>query len=75
MYGPTIIDPFRPLISGASSESWAQLGCRPKSHCDSVISVMYQTTFVRSYWKCLALWVMHRQRGEGTECMCVNMET
>ena len=85
MYVPTIFEPFRPfrpLLSGASSESWAQDGCRPKSHCDSVISVMQQTTLaprvirdsiisvmqqttlLRSQWKCLALWVMYRQRGE-----------
>ena len=42
-YGPTIFDPFRHfrhLLSGASAEFWAQHGCRPKSHCDSVISVI-----------------------------------
>jgi len=44
MYGPTIFDFFRPLLSGASAESWAQHGCRPKSHCDSIISVIWQTT-------------------------------
>jgi len=35
MYGPTVFYPFRsflPFLSGASAESWAQDGCRPKSH-------------------------------------------
>jgi hypothetical protein len=44
MCRPTIFDPFRHfrhLLSGASAESWAQHGCRPKSHCYSVI---FQTT-------------------------------
>jgi hypothetical protein len=40
MYGPTIFDPFRPLLSGASAEFRAQRGFRPKSHCDSVISMI-----------------------------------
>jgi hypothetical protein len=47
MCGPTILDPFRHfrhILSGPSAESWAQHGCRPKSYCDSVISVMEQTT-------------------------------
>jgi len=44
MYGPIIFDPFRPLPSGASAESLTQHGCRPKSHCDSVISVIKQAT-------------------------------
>jgi hypothetical protein len=39
MYGPTIFEPFRPLLSGASAESWAQDGCRPKSHYDNADSV------------------------------------
>ena len=67
-YGPTIFEPFRPfqpLVSESSAESWAQHDCRPKSHCDSVISVIQQTTIARSYFKCPALWVPHRQHGEG----------
>ena len=38
----TIFDPFRHFhfLSGASAESWTQHGCRLKSHCDSVISVI-----------------------------------
>ena len=47
MYGPTIFDPFRPfgpLLSAASAEYWTQNGCRSKSNCDSVISVIQQTT-------------------------------
>jgi len=76
MCGPTIFDPFRyfrHLLSGASAEYWAQHGCRPKSHCDSVISVIQQTTLAprvirdmaddTCVLKCLALWVMYK-RGE-----------
>ena len=32
-------------------------------------------TCARSYWKCRALWVMHKNTVKWTECMCVKMET
>jgi hypothetical protein len=98
LYGPTIFDPFRPFLSGASGESWAQDGCRPKSHsrqryirdvsddtCTKshprqlYIRDVADNTCAKSHprqlyirdvaddtcaWKGLALWVMHRQRGE-----------
>ena len=62
MYGPTIFDPFRPFLSGASTESWAQDGCRPKSHLRQryIRDVADDTCAL----KCLALWVINRQRGE-----------
>jgi len=43
----TIFDPFRHfrhLLSGASTEYWAQQGCRSKRHGDSVIFMVWQTT-------------------------------
>jgi hypothetical protein len=80
MYGPTIFDPFRPFLSGASAESWAQDGCRPKSHprqrcihdvaVDTYAESHRRQRYIRDVevdtcaMKCLALWVMHRQRGE-----------
>jgi hypothetical protein len=62
MYGPTIFDSFLHFLSGASAESWAQDGCRPKSHPRQryIRDVADDTCAL----KCLALWVIHRQRGE-----------
>jgi hypothetical protein len=39
-YNIPLFSTFRHLLSGTSAESWAQHGCRPKSHCGSVISVI-----------------------------------
>ena len=70
MYEPTTFDPFRPFrpyLSGASAESWPQDGCRSKSH--------QRQRYIRDAaddtcaLKCLALWVMHRQRGEANEML------
>jgi hypothetical protein len=62
IYGPTIFDPFRPSLSGASAESWSQDGCRPKSHPrQRYIRIVADDTCAL---KCLALGVMHRERGE-----------
>jgi len=62
MDGPKIFDPFRPFLSGASAESWAQDGFRPKSHPRQpyIRDVADDTCAL----KCLALWVLHRQRGD-----------
>jgi hypothetical protein len=65
MYGPTTFDPFRPFLSGASAESWAQGGSRPMSHPrQRYIRDVADDTFAL---KCLALWVLHRQRGDVNE--------
>jgi hypothetical protein len=62
MYGPKIFDPFRPFMSRASAESWAQDGCRPKSHPRQCY--IHDVADDTRVLKCLALRVMHRQRGE-----------
>jgi len=41
-----------------------KMAAGPRVIRDSVISVMEQTTLLRSYWKCLTLCVIHRQLGE-----------
>jgi len=59
----------------------------PRVIRDSVISVILAGVSVTSrkwrsgrhlrvfYWKCRALWVMHKNAVKWTECMCVKMET
>jgi hypothetical protein len=49
MYGPTIFDPFRLLLSVASAESWAQHGCRPKLLRQRYIRDLADDTFAESH--------------------------
>ena len=87
MYGPTIFDPFRPFLSGASAESWAQDSCQPKSHSrqryirdiadDTCVKSHPRQPYIRDVagdtcgLKCLALWVMHRKTRRSERNACV----
>jgi len=59
---------FRPLLSGASAESWSEDGCRRKSSATALYPSLRHVLVWRHGHDFLAddsaLWVMHRRHGE-----------